>query len=379
MIVPPHGMRLMGVPSAGTPVLDLNRTRGLIVTPMPRPGAGRRPFRYLPYRELEDVPNVIVDGAPNKSTVLTISHWPGTPCPPGLEADLSAEMAFAYLGRADLHPPADYVSNNHFDQDGLVSVAVLVDPEGSTDRQDLMIDLASAGDFAVFHDPRAALASMAIATYADTERSPLGPAPGDYDAWAATLYDELLGRVHELVDEPDRYRDLWAEEHASLVASRAAFERGEATIEEFPEVDLAVVSVSAGAPDRGGHRFGGGWVGGLHPMAVHGATSCFRILTVRGRSFDLTYRYESWVQYRSRRPIPRVDLSKLAEELTGLEKAGNWVFDGVGTITPRLHLEGAGESSVPEDRFVSMVRGELASGEPAWDPYASRPAVEARS
>jgi hypothetical protein len=337
--------------------------------------SGCRPLRFVPYDELEGAPNIVVDGAPANDTVLTISHWPGTPCPPGLEADLSAQMAFAYLGRPDLQPEVEFVSNNHFDQDGLVSVAVLTDPEGSYARRDMLVGLAEAGDFATFSDRRSALASMAIAAYADEDRSPLGHVAGNYDEWAATLYGELLGRLPELVEEPERYNHLWAEEHASLVASEAALQAGEVTIEERADLDLAIVSVCAGAPDRGGHRFGGGWVAGLHPMAVHNATSCFRVLTIRGRSYDLAYRYESWVQFRSRHPLPRVDLSHLADELTGLEDAGRWVFDGVGTITPRLHFDDAEESAIPPAQFLSMVTSELARGEPAWDPYRSSPAL----
>ena len=48
---------------------------------------------------------------------------------------------------------------------------------------------------------------------------------------------------------------------------------GAVTIEEVPELDLAVVGIPEGAPDGGGHRFGGSWVRGLHPMALHNATA----------------------------------------------------------------------------------------------------------
>jgi hypothetical protein len=335
---------------------------------------GQVPLRYVPYHELGDTPNVVVDGAPGEGTVLAISHWPGTPCPPGLQADLSAQMVFAYLERPDLRPGAGVVSNNHFDQDGLVSVAVLTDPARALARRELLVDLAAAGDFATFRDRRAAVASMAIAAYADEARSPIGPASGGYDEWCAALYEELLGRLPELLDDPGRYRGLWEEELASLTESEKLLGAGEASIEEHPDLDLAVVTVPEWAPDQGGHRFGGGWVGGLHPMAVYNATSRFRVLTLRGRSYEFAYRYESWVQYRSRRPLPRVDLSGLADELTALEDVGRWVFDGVGTITPRLHLDGSDESRVAPDRFLALVTAGLATGTPAWDPYAASPA-----
>ena len=37
-------------------------------------------------RDVEFPANVVVDGSPNGSTVLTLSHWPGLAAPPGVEA-----------------------------------------------------------------------------------------------------------------------------------------------------------------------------------------------------------------------------------------------------------------------------------------------------
>ena len=85
-----------------------------------------RGLRYAPYDEMAGALNVVVDGSATAGTVLCLSHWPNTPAPAGLEADLSAQMALAYLDRFDLHGSAELVSNNHFDQDGLISVYALV-------------------------------------------------------------------------------------------------------------------------------------------------------------------------------------------------------------------------------------------------------------
>ena len=70
-----------------------------------------------------------LDGSPNEGTVLTLTHWPGFPQPEGFHFDLSAEMAFHHLDAPIDHPPAEIVTNNHFDQDGLVGMHALVNPE----------------------------------------------------------------------------------------------------------------------------------------------------------------------------------------------------------------------------------------------------------
>ena len=167
-----------------------------------------RPFRFGGYASSAAEPNVVVDGSPNESTVLTLTHWPGYPQPPGYHFDLSAEMAFHYLDDPIDHPPAEVATNNHFDQDGLVGLHALIEPELARQHRSLLIDVAAAGDFGTYRDRRAARASMAIATYADAERSPLADRLGD---------DE----VHELGDR----RVLVA--HARGVDSRGVQHRDE--------------------------------------------------------------------------------------------------------------------------------------------------------
>jgi hypothetical protein len=311
---------------------------------------------------------VIVDGSATDGTVLCLSHWPNTPVPAGLAADLSAQMALAYLDRFDLHAPAELVSNNHFDQDGLMSVYALVAPEAARARREYLADVAAAGDFATYTARAAARVSMVIAAFADPERSPLPPTGDDR---VAALYEEMLGRLPEVLEHPDRFRDLWADEDATLTESERLVQSGAVRIEEDRALDLAVVFVPDGAPDAGGHRFGGGrWVHGLHPMAVNNATACFALLTVRGVRYEFSYRYESWVQYRSAVPRPRVDLAPLAAELSADEPGdARWVFEGVAELSPRLYLTGAHESALDPAAFRARVEHALRTAPSAWDPY----------
>jgi hypothetical protein len=182
---------------------------------------------------------------------------------------------------------------------------------------------------------------------------------------------ELLARLVEICDHPQRYRRLWADEDAALAESEQAIASGRVRIDERPDLDLAVIQVPDDAPRTGGHRFASQWVAGLHPMAVHNATPCLSVASVRGHRYEFEYRYESWVQYRTRRPRPRADLGPLAEQLTAAEgSGGRWVFEGPGALIHRLYLTGAGESTIPFVTFRSMLESHLGSAPPAWDPYA---------
>ena len=55
-------------------------------------------------------------------------------------------MAFLYVDAGGgRHGPASVVSNNHFDQDGLVGVFALSSPEEAQARRALLVEVARAG------------------------------------------------------------------------------------------------------------------------------------------------------------------------------------------------------------------------------------------
>ncbi len=331
-------------------------------------------LRFAPYLETLDIPNVVVDGRANPSTVLTLSHWPQAPCPPELRRDLSAESALAYLSVPSRHGGAEVVTNNHFDQDGLMSTYALVDPVGATPRAERVVEVARAGDFAVTSSVSAARVSMAIAACADPERSPLDPSvfAGSYDDTCGRLYLDLLPRVPGWLDDPDTCRPLWADEDAQMEADRARLASGRVRIVEVPDLDLSVVTLPDDTTSTGGHRFGGMWSDLIHPLALHEVVQGFAVLLVQGDTVELRYRYESWVQYQSRTVRPRVDLAPLAEQLTADESGGGrWVFDGAAALTPALHLVDASGTTLATADLRRRIEAALCSQPPAFDPYVA--------
>lgn len=324
-------------------------------------------FRYLEYHASRDVANVVVDGSPNDATVLTLTHWPGIGQPTGLAADLSAQMAFKFVLSGD-SVDADVLTNNHFDQDGLVAMYALIEPDEALRHQELLIDVAAAGDFATYRYRQAAQASMAIATYADPHRSPFAAdLTGPYEERCAVLYERHLERLLDMVLHPSEFSELWVDEDRQLTASEAALATGAITIEERPDIDLAVVDIAHSEPERRGHRFAADEHLGVHPMAINNATGCFRILQVHGRRYTYTDRYESWVQYRSRRPLPRVDLRPLADALSAIDTTTVWTASGPSSLTAQLQT--AEESSLDRTVVVDHLIKHLRSAPPVWNPY----------
>ena len=175
-------------------------------------------MRYLPYAAASSEPNVIVDGTANDRTLITLSHWRRSGTPADLMADTSTAIVFNYLDRPDLHVPADVVSNNHFDEDGLVGIYALLEPEAAASRRDLLIDVAQAGDFGVFRNRRAARIAFAISAHADPATSPFPrpllfdrPAPQVEEGLYRALLDvlpRLLADVDHRVETPPLEGDL---------------------------------------------------------------------------------------------------------------------------------------------------------------------------
>lgn len=329
------------------------------------------PRRFLGYEESRTRPNIVVDGSPNEATVLSLTHWPHQPQPPGASVDTSTELVFAHLDRPVEHEPAEVVTNNHFDQDGAAGLLALIDPVAALEHRDLLIDLAAAGDFGTYRHRDAARASMILHAFGDRARSPIADRfTGDLGRDTALLYEAVLPDLLGLLTDPGRHRDLWAAEDEVLSASEEAVAAGRIVITEDPALDLAVVRVDEAEPVRSGHRFGHLSAGPVHPMAIHNATTCTRILIVHGTRFHYTDRYETWVQVHTHTPPLRTDLRPLATALTESETGGaTWSAEPPSALAPRLTNDQG--SSLTAEAVVAAVRHHLETAPTAWDPFAS--------
>ena len=191
-----------------------------------------------------------------------------------------------------------------------------------------------------------------------------------YQQMAGQLYEYVLNIFPQLLTDLNDYKHLWEAEDVKLSASEKLIENGDITIEERPGLDLAIVNMPVGLPPTRVHRFTRVCLTECHPFALHNRTKCTRLLVVQGQHVEFQYRYESWVQLASRRPPLRVDLGDLALEFNQEEESeGRWVFDGVESITPRLHLDGASTTTLSPDAICRRLEDRLSTGVPAWNPY----------
>lgn len=334
--------------------------------------------RFAPYEAARAQPHIVVDGAPLPSTVLTLSHWPNNASPPALRRDTSTATVFAYLDTPELHQDVAWVTNNHFDEDGLFSMYALTAPEAALADRELLIAASFAGDFGVVTSRDGARLCFVIERLTDPEISLLPPEVFTVPDRVAALYEALLEVLPAILrDRRDgwpRFGDLWAQQDEHLRASEALVRDQVVTIVESSDLDLAVIRIPAYLRRRLARRYLRDEQATVHPFAINSATTCTRLLRVQGNHYEFEYRYESWVQLASRRVPLRVHLEPLAKRLNELEAKPGWVAEDPTGTAPRLHRSDGSDSSLPLETFLLELETALGSAPVAWDPYDWQPA-----
>ncbi|MEZ5563997.1 MAG: DUF6687 family protein [Gammaproteobacteria bacterium] len=330
--------------------------------------------RFTPYAAARELPHIVVDGAPLPNTLLTLSHWPNNQSPQVLKRDTSTATVFAYLDTPDLHQDIPWVTNNHFDEDGLFSMYALIDPAAALDHRELLIAASFAGDFGIVAGADSARLVFAIERLSDADSGLLPAEVYTASDRVSALYNALLETLPSLLrdcrDGWPRYGDLWASQDEHLAASRALLADGVVTLAEFAALDLAVVRIPAHVRRRTARRYLEDELAAVHPFAINSATQYSRILKVQGAHYEFQYRYESWVQLATRRVPLRVHLQPLANRLNELEQSGTgWVAENATDTVPRLHRPDGSPTSIPLDTFLLELEYALTSAPVAWDPY----------
>ena len=307
-------------------------------------------FRYAPFRPDLDPARVIAVGGPPFGA-LHLSHWPGNGTPPAVKAETSLEIVLKFLSlktaqREALRRGADLVTVSAFGVDAVLALWSLLFPHHAQGFTGPLQAAAYSGEFQVFVFPEATRLCCAIHRLGEPDRSPLPDEFRAADPWdrLGALINALLARMDDLLGYLDRFESEWQEEFERIQADRRLFAEGNVSIEEYPDVDLAVMRVPRA----------------VHPVARNSATRRLRVLTIEGGGrYELTYRAESWADLPGRSILPRIDLASLVPQLQARESAGAWCWDGPAARTPRLCCVGpAGTpvpSEIPGDRFLALL------------------------
>lgn len=269
---------------------------------------------------LADIPHLRVgsvpDGAP--PPVLTLGVEPEIALPAGLCADTAAAVALRLLrggGGAERSRGIEAVTAARFTGDYLLAIWALCEPEEALRRAEQIDDAARACAYGVYRSEQALQIACFLRAY---------PGESGIDDPAA-LYQALLPEVARLLDTPRAFDLYWIGEYSDVMRAEHLLNSGAVQIDDYPELDLTVVQT----PLR------------LHDFTLYTAAAMFRVLIVRSENtYTLEYRRESWTQFQSRRPRPRIDLRPLAQRLNLFERAaGTWRAQPLTDPAPRLLLD----------------------------------------
>jgi hypothetical protein len=324
-------------------------------------------MRFVPYDRLQGVPHIIVAGAAALGSRLVLSQQPGAPTPRELLADTSAEIVLRLLQLPNWWERLEgikAVSSDHFDLDGLLAIWALLSPNEARARAARVAEAARAGAFNRYREDFAAQLACLIRGVNDWAVTPTGRPLSSLDRPArdAALYEDLLPLVGGMLDDIVRFDEYWFLEYTDVIRSNALRHSGAVQVEEYPELDLTVLDTPLD----------------LHDLTRLSCSALPRLLTIRSENtYTLEYRVEGWVQYQSRRVLPRIDLKPLAQRLSLFERfPGRWRAEPIQQPVARLFLDdGAGPAPSSLDRetlvaeVIEYLRANAGNHALQWSPY----------
>ncbi|NTZ82499.1 hypothetical protein FCJ61_05645 [Burkholderia metallica] len=320
---------------------------------------------FLPFEHTRDVPNISADAAHNAATRLTLSHWPANRTPARYKANLSTESVLRFAPEMTDDPDVRYVTTDHFDLDGLASVYGLIAPDHALRHQALLVDVARFGDFARGRSDAARRLAFALNAIVARAAHEIGT-PHDESMRIAQVFRVLLPALRDLLDAPSPPDALWRDADRHRAATDTLLDHPDATLEQYPPLDLAVFWLPDAHAPRGcaSQRYFG-----LSPIAFHNRTPLSTLAIVAHGDVVVHQRYEGWVERVSAQPRPRRDLSILTRALQAAEPhACRWQYDGVQHIMPRLGHDGAQSSGIPAEAIMIELKQLLMVAPPAWEP-----------
>jgi hypothetical protein len=325
---------------------------------------------FIPFEASACVRNVSIDAFENASTVLTLSHWPSAGTPEPFRADLSATSVFRYLDARGAMP-CDCVTSDHFDVDGLVGVAAALEPDWAQKNRALLLKIAECGDFNIGYDATARRVSLAINSLAADRQAQETPRQKSHAESNTELFGEFLMKLPDMLRNVDQYEAAWGPEEEVFATTEQLFLNNKIGMVATPEVDLTVFELPD-APEVASSRELAETnlrYCGLSSISFHNRCSSGTLVLVGNGRYEVRQRYETWVAKRSAVPLPRRDLSILAEGLNGLESSScGWVYDGVEQITPALRWSPGESSSLQPEMFLRLLVDFLRVAPPAWRP-----------
>ncbi len=266
-----------------------------------------------------------VDGA--FTARIQLSHWPGNNSPQELKADTSTEMAFKLIEsdrKEEYLNGIEFISNNHFDSDGILACYVLLFPGYAKHHRKLFIDIATTSDFSEFTSEEALKIDRVISKIDNPDSSIF---KGEFQSVGfrqvmQKLTLKTFESIPEIIENTDKFEHLWKDDLRWHRESEASFDNQVSVFSNYGDCRLSILESSFK----------------LHPVTKFSNAEYDQVLSVvkqgEGHLYELEYKHYTWHETTRPKVIERKSFESLAEKLNLIEqeKNGTWKVLGLDPI-----------------------------------------------
>lgn len=234
-----------------------------------------------------------------------------------------------------------HVTSNHFDIDSFLSVWCAANPTKALEHEETIRECAKIGDFRELrldNGNENQDRGLKLACWLNSEERRLFYRPFESKISAMDGEGEdgdqkflhFLPNFLDVVENLENHKDQWIEEYNRVVDEYKSINNNiDSAVEAYPDISLVIISPPKGA----GHYY-----------SLFSASCGYDIVLAcyPENKYELELKYTTMVDISSRKTLPRVDLTRLAESLNQLEKDfphKRWVKDSVTDSGPLLRLE----------------------------------------
>ena len=310
-----------------------------------------RKLKFIPYNDahlIADNELLVVDCYYPRG--LNLTHLYSERVPKAFRSDTSTETVIKWIEDTNNQFKPKYVTCNHWDIDGFLSVWCALNPELALKYKDLLIKTATLGDFRECdRSSEAGLNALKLCAILNHEEReyfclPFGDledATIEYEI-SAQKFPYFIPRFTEWLERTDDFRNLWHEEYTQVLDDMLFIDEGYAHFEELEQTGLSIVTSSKP----------------LHYYAAFSQAKGGAVLTYlpEHHYIELEYKYETAVGRLGKKIITRTDLSSLAKKLTSLEVNPDiiWCFDNINEGGTMLRPEKEGFPVSREMRYQNL-------------------------
>lgn len=293
-------------------------------------------MEFVPYHLANASKAIVVDG--QLADAFPLSHWRGSNIHSHLADDTSAAIVLNAIQQQISQLDLPQVTANHYDIDGLVGVWSLLHQEEAVKLDELLRHIALIADFREYepNNPFSDQALKIVLTLNRIEKEKFYPPFGQKQEaescvlkfkFFIPLFSEILFNIHA-------FEDIWKNDFEEIIAGVNITKK--VTVNHVQNIRLTILELPKPLP---------------YYSFTWSAQNSDMILTVYPENtYELAYRYTTWVDAAKRKVFPRMHLEPLIEQLNK-EEASNHSWNGEDILDTGPILRLGNDTLTRSERF----------------------------